>query len=134
MENLILPGSEKTPYITLQSNGEISFGGVSMPEDAAEFYFGIMDWLSDYYREPNPSTDITVSFRYLNSSSSSMIFKIFDCFKRLQESGKTEISCSWYYEKSDGGMKDFIEQVTTHAENITFTIYPTDNILDAQAS
>ena len=100
-----------------------------MPEDAASFYFEIMDWISDYYREPCPETIITVSFRYLNSSSSSMIFKIFHMFKRLQESGKSVISCIWYYEESDRGMHDYIQRIKDHADNIQFKISPKENIL-----
>mgnify|MGYP000276930673 CR=1 FL=1 len=130
MENLIVEGSEKTPHFSLLANGDISFGGVSMPEDAASFYFEIMDWISDYYRNPSEQTEITVSFRYLNSSSSSMIFKIFHTFKRLQESGKSLISCVWYYEESDRGMADYIERIKNHADNIQFKIKPTENILE----
>ena len=129
MQNLHLKGSEKTPHFYLNSNGEIRFGGVSMPEDAANFYFDIMDWISDYYRSPNEQTDVTVSFIYLNSSSSSMIFKIFHALKRLQESGKSSVSCNWYYEVSDESMKDYISKVQDLADNIEFKIHPTDNIL-----
>lgn len=134
MENLILNGSEKTPHFALKSNGDISFGGVSMPEDAADFYFKILDWISDYYRDPSTETHITVSFRYLNSSSSSMVFKIFQCFNRLQASGKTNVKCCWYYEQTDQGMHDYIQRVMNYAELIDYQVHPTDNILDAQAS
>lgn len=129
MENLVLEGSEKTPHFKLLSSGDISFGGVSMPEDAADFYFRIMDWVSDYYREPKDTTFITVSFKYLNSSSSSMIFKLFQCFNRLQEAGKSDVKCAWYFEESDQNMADYIDHVMSYNENIEFTIYPTDNIL-----
>jgi SiaC family regulatory phosphoprotein len=131
MENLILNGSEKTPHFRLLSSGDISFGGVSMPEDAADFYFKILDWISDYYRSPHQKTSITVSFRYLNSSSSSMIFKIFHCLNRLHASGKTKVKCNWYFEKTDDGMKNYIDRVMSYADLIEFKLYPTDNILDA---
>ena len=128
MNNLILPGSEKTPHFRLLKNGDISFGGISMPEDAAEFYFKIMDWISDYYRDPSTETYITVSFNYLNSSSSSMIFKIFHCLNRLQASGKTQVKCNWYYEADDDEMKDYIEKVKIHAELIEFIVHPVENM------
>ncbi|MEX1003252.1 MAG: DUF1987 domain-containing protein [Crocinitomicaceae bacterium] len=134
MENLVVQGSNKTPHFSLLRNGDFSFGGVSMPEDAAAFYFKIMDWISDYYRDPSQKTIINVSFKYLNSSSSSMIFKIFHCLNRLQASGKTHVKCNWYYESSDDGMRDFIEKVKNHAEQIEFAVYPTDNVMDAKAS
>ena len=134
MENLILPGSEKTPHFNLLSNGDISFGGVSMPEDAADFYYKILDWISDYYREPSKDTFITVSFRYLNSSSSSMIFKIFQCFNKLQATGKTNVRCNWYYEQTDQSMRDYIQKVMEYTDLIEYKVHPTDNILDARAS
>ena len=129
MQNLHLKGSEKTPHFHLNSNGEMRFGGISMPEDAANFYFDIMDWISDYYRSPSAQTDVTVSFTYLNSTSSSMIFKIFHALKRLQESGKSRVKCNWYYEVSDDSMKDYISKVQDLADNIEFKVHPTDNIL-----
>ena len=134
MDNLVLDGSEKTPHFSLLSNGDISFGGVSMPEDAAEFYFNILDWISDYYRDPNSETDITVSFRYLNSSSSSMIFKIFQCFNKMHESGKTRVKCTWYFEKTDKGMQNYIQRVMEYADSIEYNVHPTDNILDSKTS
>jgi hypothetical protein len=131
MENLILKGSEKTPHFALRCDGDISFGGISMPEDAATFYFDIMDWLSDYYREPSVETLVTVSFRYLNSSSSSMILKIFHLLNRLHSSGKTDVKCIWYYEDTDENMLNYIERIQALADNIEFRIHPTDNILSA---
>ena len=101
MESLILQGSEKTPYISLNHNGDMVFSGVSMPIDAADFYFKVIEWFSDYYREPQTETVITISFRYLNSSSESMIFKLFYCLDRLVQWNKSNVKCYWYYEESD---------------------------------
>lgn len=130
MNNLILDPSEKTPYFRLLGNGKMRFGGISMPEDAASFYFKIMDWISDYYRDPNKKTFITVSFRYLNSSSSSMMLKIFHAFRRLQATGKTEISCVWYYEEDDLDMRDYISEVAKQVDNINFEVLPIERIPD----
>jgi len=63
----------------------LEFSGISMPEDAANFYFKIMDWISDYYRKPNKETSIKIAFRYINSTSSSMLMRIFHTLKNLQE-------------------------------------------------
>lgn len=126
MNNLVVNASEKTPYCNLESNGNFKFEGISMPEDAASFYFKIIDWISDYYRSPNANTSITVNFRYLNSTSSSRMLKIFHSLKRLQETGKTKIRCTWYYEPDDSDMKEYIEQITECADNIEFDVCPTE--------
>lgn len=130
MDNLIIPGSEKTPFFSLLKNGELAFGGVSMPEDAAHFYFPIIDWITDYYREPCENTKVIVSFRYLNSSSTSMIRKIFYGLNRLQKTGKTNISCDWYYEATDEDMLDYISNIQELAESLDIKIHAKDNILD----
>ena len=133
MENLYLQGSDKTPYFSLDPNGELRFGGISMPEDAAQFYLNIMDWISDYYRNPNQQTEITVSFRYLNSSSSSMIFKIFHFLNQLQQTGKSRIKCKWYYESTDEGMLDYISKIKDYANGINFEVYPVKRINEIRA-
>lgn len=128
MDNLILNASSKTPYFNLKDDGHFLFGGISMPEDAASFYFKIIDWISDYYRNPKKETFIVVNFRYLNSSSSSMILKIFHAFKRLQATGKTNIKCTWYYEEDDLDMLEYASQIKEHADNIEFEVLPKDEI------
>ena len=62
MNNLILNESSNTPYFRLKADGNLSFGGISMPEDATTFYFNIIDWISDYYRNPKSYTNIRVGF------------------------------------------------------------------------
>jgi len=130
MDNLTIESSSKTPYCSLDSNGNLEFSGISMPEDAANFYFQIMEWISDYYRKPSRETSIKVALRYLNSTSSSMMMRIFLTLKRLQESGRTHINCTWYYEKEDQDMKEYVEEVARQANNIQFKLLPTDEIND----
>jgi len=128
MENLVLDPSDKTPYFNLKSDGNMLFGGVSMPEDAPSFYFKIIDWIRDYYSNPNKETLVTVGFRYLNSSSSRMVLKIFQALNGLQDTGKTSIKCTWYYESDDLDMRDYVEQIAKHADNIEFNVCPTDEL------
>lgn len=128
MENLILDSSDKTPYFKLKSDGNMRFGGISMPEDAASFYFKIIDWIRDYNNNPNKETLVTVGFRYLNSSSSSMVLKIFQALKGVQASGRTNVKCKWYYESDDLDMRDYVEQIARHADNIEFEVCPTDEL------
>jgi hypothetical protein len=130
MKNLTIERSNKTPYCSLNSSGQIELSGISMPEDAAGFYFRIMDWISDYYRTPSKETSIKIALRYLNSTSSSMMMRIFTTLKRLQETGKTNIHCIWYYEADDQDMKEYIEEVARQANNIDFKLLPTDGIPD----
>ncbi len=128
MKNLTLKASEKTPYFNLKNDGDFQFGGISMPEDAASFYFRIIDWIGDYMNEPNKETFVTVSFRYLNSSSSRMVLKLFQALRLAQDAGKTNVKCTWYYEEDDLDMKDYVDQIIKLTDNIEFNVCATDNI------
>lgn len=134
MKDFILDGSDSTPHFRLFSDGRLHFGGVSKPTDAASFYFNIMDWISDYYRNPNSQTVITISFSYLSSSSASMILKMFYCFNRMQRSGKSNVKCKWYYDASDAKMETLINQVMEYADLIDYTLYPSSNQEELKAS
>ena len=130
MNPLVIEGKEKTPFFSLLPSGKLSFGGTSVPEDAASFYFPIIDWFSHYYRLPSGDTEIRVAFRYLNSTSSSMIHKIFHMLGRLQETGKTNISCEWLYEAEDLDMLDFINKMKEVAPSINLIIQSKTHLLE----
>ena len=128
MEDFLREGTDKTPYVSMTTKGELLFNGRSMPEDTAKFYFKIMDWMSDYFRDPNPSTHITISLRYLNSSSCSMMFKIFHFMNRLPGTGRSTVSCHWIYEAEDVQMQDFMNQIIEIADEIEFSTEEVDKI------
>ena len=54
--------------------------------------------------------------------------RIFHTLKNLQETDKTNIQYTWYYEKEDQHMKDYIEEVARRADNISFNVLPTEEI------
>ncbi|MBN4072636.1 DUF1987 domain-containing protein [Crocinitomix catalasitica] len=121
MENFLREGTDKTPYVSLQADGQFEISGCSKPEDCAKFFFKIMDWMSDYFRTPAKHTQINISFRYINSSSCSMIYKIFHFFNRLPGTGRSSVSCHWIYEEGDEQMKEFILQIKEISPSIDFT-------------
>jgi hypothetical protein len=129
MDNFLREGTDKTPYIFLSKNGKFEISGSSMPEDTAKFYFKIMDWMSDYFRTPANHTDIRISLRYLNSSSASMIYKIFHFFNRLPGTGRGTVSCHWIYETGDEQMKSYISQIKEISEEMEFNIEAVDKII-----
>jgi len=74
MEILNLEGTEDTPKILLdKSNGIFEISERSLPEDSAEFYQPIIQWLDDYAADPNPSTEFVFKLEYFNTASSKLI-------------------------------------------------------------
>jgi hypothetical protein len=57
MEILNLKGTEDTPTILLdKKNGIFEISGRSLPEDSAEFYKPVIEWINAYGAEANPTT------------------------------------------------------------------------------
>ena len=58
MEILNLEGTEDTPKIMLdKGNGIFEISGRSLPEDTAEFYQPILEWLEVYAQNHNDKTE-----------------------------------------------------------------------------
>lgn len=83
MPNLYFASTPKTPEIACRGDGFISLKGRSLPEDTASFYAPVIEWLSDYYRDPQPETLVHIDLEYLNSSSASMLHKMCFALERL---------------------------------------------------
>lgn len=106
MEILNLEGTEDTPKILLdKSNGIFEISGRSLPEDSAEFYQPIIQWLDDYAADPNPSTDFVFKLEYFNTASSKLIL---DVLSKLEEI--PGIKVNWYFHEDDEDMEEAGEE------------------------
>ena len=71
MINYELHPTETTPYVHLDANtGEFCLKGVSIPENATQFFLPIMSWLEGYAQQPQPKTTVHIQLEYFNTSSS----------------------------------------------------------------
>ncbi len=106
MDILELQGTEDTPYVKLSKEEQIfSISGRSLPEDSAEFYRPILDWLDEYAGQPNKSTNFIFKLEYFNTASSK---KILDILSKLEDiSG---VGVSWYYYEDDEDMLEAGEE------------------------
>jgi hypothetical protein len=106
MEILNIEGTEDTPKIILdKSNGIFEISGRSLPEDCAEFYKPILDWINRYASQANPSTEFVFNLEYFNTASSKLIL---DLLTALSEIGGTSIN--WHYQEDDEDMKEAGEE------------------------
>ena len=106
MEILNLEGTEDTPKILLdKNNGIFEISGRSLPEDSAEFYQPIIQWIDDYSANPNSSTDFVFKLEYFNTASSKLIL---DVLSKLEEI--PGIKVSWYFHEDDEDMEEAGEE------------------------
>jgi hypothetical protein len=107
MEKLIQTGSLKTPSINFDPDqGLIEIKGKSIPENAAEFYQPLYDWLDRYAQNPKEKTFVNLYMEYFNTSSSKEFFRFFRKLEAMHSSGVTTMVVDWYYEEDDEEMME----------------------------
>jgi hypothetical protein len=124
MDNLIIEGTKKTPYINFDSDsGVLSIMGRSVPEDTYEFFQPIMKWVETYGLNPGSDTIVRVQLDYFNTSSSKFLLELLKKIKIIQSNntGKN-VKIEWYYEDGDDEMKesghDYMELLNVQFEFI----------------
>ena len=102
MEIINLEGTEDTPKIILDSkNGIFEISGRSLPEDTAEFYSPVLDWIGGYSQNPNGQTVFTFKLEYFNTASSKLIL---DILTKLEDIDN--VSVAWYFSEDDEDMEE----------------------------
>ncbi|BDD10288.1 hypothetical protein FUAX_27200 [Fulvitalea axinellae] len=106
MEIINLEGTEDTPKILLdKKNGIFEISGRSLPEDSAEFYQPILDWIKSYGGDPNDKTEFEFKLEYFNTASSKLIL---DVLSALEDIDGTRIL--WYFHEDDEDMEEAGEE------------------------
>jgi len=69
--------TNKTPQIDLNHlTGELILSGRSIPENAAELYENILQWVTQYAVNPRQTTNLRLNLEYFNTASSIWLAKI----------------------------------------------------------
>jgi hypothetical protein len=106
MESIFIKGTKRTPEIVFKINGFLSINGVSIPEDANEFYQSTMEWLDEYEKLDPENINFKINFVYMNTTSTSSILKILrKAFEVCKN--KENVKITWTYEKDE---QDMFEQ------------------------
>lgn len=105
MNNLIISSKSKTPSIDFnKDSGELLISGISVPENAVEFYTPIVDWLIKYASAPKQKTILSLKLSYLNTSSLQFLY---ETLKQLDEISEPDsVVINWYYASDDEDMKE----------------------------
>lgn len=118
MEPISIPGTLKTPSISSDgTTGLIEIKGRSNPENSAQFYKPLIQWVEEYSNNPTAKTIINIQLEHFNTSSSKCIL---DVFKKLEPIKKAnlDIMVNWYYEEDD---EEMLEAGETYG---TMTVIP----------
>lgn len=112
MEVLNLEGTEDTPKILLdKGNGIFEISGRSLPEDSAEFYQPVLDWIEEYAGDPNDSTEFAFKLEYFNTASSKLILDVLMALEDIEG-----MKILWYFDEDDEDMEEAGEEFSELVE------------------
>lgn len=126
MEELIIEGTQNTPGIILKPEGCIRFDGRGLSEQCDELFEQVLEWMTEYLKEPPEITTVIVALEYLNSMSSKLLVSILKEVTRVLESGK-HFFVHWCYEEGDEDMLERGEFISSSL-NIPIDFILTKNI------
>jgi len=101
MESIYKDQTRLTPKMSFNANtGIFELSGRSMPEVAMNIYKPIIDWLDQYFLNPQKETQIIFRLSFFNTSSSKYIMEM---LKKMENAYKRNISVKavWYCEDED---------------------------------
>ncbi|MFZ6644468.1 DUF1987 domain-containing protein [Undibacterium sp. TJN25] len=122
MENFFIAASASSPEVDFRfDEHRLSLKGESYPENAAAFWGGIIAALRDYLGPHTSGTAITVNvaLAYFNSSSTKMLFTLFDALNEKAKSG-TPVILNWYHDEEDDTIFEFGQELCEDFSDLTF--------------
>lgn len=118
MNNLVLAKTKNTLEVNFNFNtGTLELAGSSYPENAAEFFRPLIDWIQRYFLEVTKKIVLNIKIDYLNSSSIKYLSDIIDKLENYHKSGG-EVEINWYYKEDD---EDMLEMGKDVKEDVGFT-------------
>ncbi|AUQ24509.1 DUF1987 domain-containing protein [Dickeya zeae] len=116
--NLHITGTASTPTVDFRfDTHQLSLSGESYPENAAAFYGPLIERVQHYLQTclaalPVSPTriDVHVSLPYFNSSSTKMLFSLFNILDKAAQQ-QLPIALHWYYDQDDDIAEEFGQEL-----------------------
>lgn len=109
MKKLQLLKTQNTPAVLFDSEtGKFSLEGRSIPENPGEFFEPMVKWLSEYFENPAPRTELNINLDYVNSGSSKYLLGVFRILKKHYLDG-ADVVVNWYFEEDDEAIESLGE-------------------------
>lgn len=127
LKNLKINKTHKTPQVDFnKTKGIFLVSGVSVPENAMEFYGTLFKWLSEYIKSPAQTTVLTFKLSYVNTSSLQFIYDLLMLLDGIDGKIST-VSIEWYYLNEDEDLMEMGEDFKD-AVNLNFTSFGVETI------
>jgi hypothetical protein len=125
MDNIYIEATATSPEIDFRFDQRLlSMKGESYPENAAAFYAPIVEQLRNFLAtQEQASITTNIALAYFNSSSTKMLFSIFDALDQAAQTGN-RIEVNWYHDEEDETIFEFGEELKADFTSIVFNDHP----------
>ncbi len=125
MDNLSIAATATSPLVDFRFDQHLLvLRGESYPENAAAFYAPLTQQLRNYLAGCNGQTIVAdIALSYFNSSSTKMLFSLFDALNEAAEAGNT-VHLNWYHDAEDETIFEFGEELQADFTALRFTDHP----------
>lgn len=121
MNPLQIPATASSPEVDFRFDAhELLLRGESFPENAAAFYGPVIAALREFLALPDADRTLVVqvALTYFNSSSTKMLFTLFDLLDKAASTGR-RVRLDWLHDSEDDTIREFGEELMadfTHLE------------------
>lgn len=116
MDKIFLEGTEDTPKIMLNADSGIyEISGRSLPEDSAEFYKPVLNWLEALKTSGIKTVDFEFKLEYFNTASSKLILDVLTKLENCKEAGMA-VRILWFHRDDDEDMQEAGEEFSELVE------------------
>ena len=122
MTNIYIPASASSPEIDFRfDEGQLSIKGEAYPENAALFWGEVIQALRNHIEqdESRQTLTVNVTLAYFNSSSTKMLFSLFDMLNEKAATG-TPVVLNWYHDEDDDTIYEFGLELCEDFTSLTF--------------
>jgi len=112
MESIFIAASPASPEIDFRFDQHtLSIKGESYPENAAAFYGPLIERVRAYLADcRGAAITVNVSLAYFNSSSTKMLFTLFETLNDAAING-SQVRLNWYHDEDDDTILEFGQEL-----------------------
>jgi hypothetical protein len=109
MTPFTLEPTKATPSVHFDPrNGQCAMRGMSIPENAVEFYMPLLQWMEIYLSTLPAKVDVQFDLSYFNSSSLKALYQLLARLNQARAMG-TDLHIGWVVEEDDEFMREAAE-------------------------
>ena len=109
--DLYIAATADAPEVDFRfSANTLSLKGESYPENAAAFYADVISRTQAFLTNSAGPVTVDVALAYFNSSSTKMLFNLFDALNEAAERG-VKVVLNWYHDAEDDTIQEFGQEL-----------------------